>query len=65
MNLTPITINDTPHPDKISLYTTDPLPDSIYVASENYVFNLKNPYDYQKVTVLAYDNPNTQHNTKK
>ena len=45
LEIPPITINDRTIPHKISRYTPDMLPDTIYVASENYVSTLTIPYD--------------------
>ena len=45
LNLPPITIDDRPCPHKRALSTPDLLPDTISVASKNYVGNLTTPYD--------------------
>ena len=63
LNLPPITIDDRPHPHKISRYTPDLLPSTISVASENSVKALTTPFDF--TDILLYDDPNTLHVMKK
>ena len=40
LNITPMPIDDSPRPNKRYQYTSDPLPDSIYVTSGKFVINL-------------------------
>ena len=61
LNLPPIPIDDSPRPDKISRYTPDLLPASIYVAYGKYVSTLDTPSELPQVVILTYDAPNTDH----
>ena len=56
---TPMPIDDSFRPNKISHHTPDPLPYSIYVVSVKYVSNFTNPSEYTKFIVLAYDASDT------
>ena len=49
------------NPNKISRYTPDPIPATIYVASGNYVCNITTPYCYPQVILLNFDAINTYH----
>ena len=40
LSITPMPIDDSPRPNKRYQYTSDPLPDSIYVTSGKFVINL-------------------------
>ena len=50
-----------PRLNKIARYTSDSLPDVIYVTSGNYVSNLDSPSESPQLIVLNYNNPNTHH----
>ena len=56
LNLPPDNFDDRPRPHKRSRYTTNMLPASISVASENYFSTLTTPYD--SPYLLTYDYPN-------
>ena len=57
LNLSPITIDDITRPNKRSWYNPYLIPASISVASENFVINLTNPYDYTLLFILPSDYP--------
>ena len=61
LNIPPITIDDSPIPNKRSWYTPDTLPSAIYVASGNSVNVFTNPSDYLQLLEPKYDDTDTQH----
>ena len=61
LSLPPMPIYDSPHPNKRSRYTSDPLPAAIYVTSGNYVSTFTTPYEYPQVILLNSDDLNTHH----
>ena len=63
LNIPLITIDDRPHPHKISWYNPYLIPTDISVASENYVSTLTTPSDYPDL--LPSDDHNTLHIMKK
>ena len=65
LNPPPVPIYDRPHPHKRARYTLDPFPDTISVASENYVSNLTTPYGSPHLPLLPSYGPNQWHSIKK
>ena len=65
LNLPPITIDDSPLPDKIDRYTPDLFSAAIYVASENSVINLTTHFDSPHVPVLSFDDSNPHYTINK
>ena len=61
LNLPPVSIDDSSGLNKISRYTPDLLPASIYVAYGKYVSTLDTPSELPQVVILTYDAPNTDH----
>ena len=59
MHLLPITVDERTPSHKRDRYTPDWIPDSISVASENYVSTLTTPSD--SLDILPTDGPNTLH----
>ena len=65
MNLPTITIDNNTHQYKISHYTPKLLPDTIYVASENYFSTFNTPsYSPRLIVLISYYN-NPHHDTNK
>ena len=64
-NIPTINIDDRPHSHKRARYTPDLLPDTISVASENYVGNLTTPYDFLRLLLLPSNYTNHPHEIKK
>ena len=62
MSLSPIVIDDSPRPNKISRYTYDPLPAAIFVTSGKSVSMFTTPSDYQQSFEPNYDNHDGFHN---
>ena len=58
LNLPPITIDDRTSRHKRDRYTSDPLPATIYSASEKYVSTLTNPSASPKLILLPSDDTN-------
>ena len=61
LNLSTLTIGDSPCPKTISQYTSDPLPDAIYVTSGNYDSTLTILSEFPQFPVFNYYNPDTEH----
>ena len=61
LNLSPMPMGDSPHPNKRARYTSDPLPDSISVTSVNNVSTLTTPSGYPQVIVINYYDPKNHH----
>ena len=61
----PIPVDDRPYQHKISRCTPYMLPDTIYVASENYVSTFTKPSDSPRLFLLPSDDPNPPHAMKK
>ena len=61
LNLLPIIIYYSPRPNKIVQYTSDMLPYSIHINSENSGSTLITPSDSSQLLVMSYDDPDTQH----
>ena len=61
LNLPPIPIDDSPHSNKRSRYTSATSPAAIYVTSGKSNIKCTTPSDHQKVLLLSYDDPDTQH----
>ena len=59
LNIHPITIDYSHFPSKISWYTSDMLPDSIYVTYGNSVSTLTTPSEYPQLLVMNYYDPYT------
>ena len=65
LNQNLIPIDDRTHPHKIYHYTPDIFPDTISVASENYVSSFTNPSYMPQILLLTYDDTNYYHYMKK
>ena len=56
-----MSIDDRPLPNKISLYTSDPLPDTIYITSEKYCSTLTSPCNSPPIHFPTSETPTTDH----
>ena len=56
-----MSIDDRPLPNKISLYTSDPLPDTIYITSEKYCSTLTSPCNSPPIHFPNSETPTTDH----
>ena len=63
LHLPPITIDDIPCSNKLSVYTLNLIPAATSIASKNYVSTLTTPSD--SPDLLPSDDPNTLHVMKK
>ena len=54
-----MTIDGSPCLNKVVLYTSDPLQDSIYISSGKSISNLTAPYESSQGIVLNSHGPNT------
>ena len=61
LNIYPIPIDDSSHPNKRSRYTSNPLPDDISFTSIKSVITLITPSDYPQIIEPNYDDPDTLH----
>ena len=64
LNISPITIDDSNHPDKRSLYIPGLLSAAIFVAYKNSVSTLTNPSSLPQLLILTSDYPNPHHAMK-
>ena len=61
LNFPHFAIDDSPHPNKRSRYTSDHLPDAISVTYGYYVSTLTTPSNSPKLLEPNYDDPDTLH----
>ena len=54
-------IGNSTHPNKRFYYTSEPLPDEMYVAPGKYVITLNTPSDSPQFILLNYGDNNTHH----